>query len=683
MAVRTRQEDASVSVLDVNRGETLTLSREDFENAAAGPRDDRDDTYASIQSGLLGEDEAFGRATVRRLVVDGPEGSRVVVPAGAATADGVLEARGGVHIECHDPLQEVLLHDRATLEAPEGLRRLRALDESRADVDLTHAPDGYAVLLADEAEGVFKGDAAGGNELVNEALKGYPDYMGYDRPDQRVTGARGRVVGMDDADIVATDVPCVRLGSRFDDTPEDDPRLAQPTGAAFGRTGMILDGRAVADLYGASTAAVYGDAMAKAHGGTKAVAHQSGAVVPGDATGPFAEPFSRNAAKGSPDAPSDHTSADASDVRLLGYAAQDPTGRFRLSDPDAVLSPWPEEGDIEVPATRDESPIGKDDACEVIDGVMTLRQNDVTLSREDFEKAPLVHRNDDGTGPLVHGLTVRGPYDSKVTIPDGEAGDDCLLNVEGGVAVECLDPYLETVVSGFATLHAPDGMYDLTALQNSSVFIDQAHVADGYAVLVADHATGVIDGGMREDSDLMERAREGDFGPFPSGQVVGLGGHAGIVATDVPSVHLWQGARGAAFGHTGVVLEQDSRADLYGRATAVARGSSQVRMQDDAKVLAMDDASVSAGDGLALHGASPWFDRSAASEYPRIRHHAPDTANVHLSGDASLDAGSFAAAASEAGAEDAAPARRRPSTAARIMAEAPAGADGPQDEPSR
>ena len=223
-------------------------------------------------------------------------------------------------------------------------------------------------------------------------------------------------------------------------------------------------------------------------------------------------------------------------------------------------------------------------------------------------------------------------------------------------------------------------MYDLTALQNSVIFIDQAHVADGYAVLVADHATGVVDGGMREDGDLMERAREGDFGPFPSGQVVGLGRHAGIVATDVPAVHLWQGARGAAFGHTGMVLEQGSQADLYGRATAVARGSSQVRMQDDAKVLAMDGASVSAGDGLALHGASPWFDRSAASEYPRIRHHAPDTANVHLAGGAFLDAGGFSAASE---AEDAVPARRRPSTAARIMAEAPAGADGPQDGLSR
>ena len=680
MAAMTGQEDAPASVLDVDRGETLTLSREDFENAAAGPRDGRDDTYASIQSGLLGEDEAFGRATVRRLVVDGPEGSRVVVPAGAATADGVLEARGGVHVECHDPLQEVLLHDQATLEAPEGLRRLRALDESRADVDLTHAPDGYAVLLANESEGVLKGDAAGGNELVNEALK-YPDYMGDDRPDQRVTGARGRVVGMDDADIVATDVPCVRLGSRFDDTPEDDPRLAQPTGAAFGRTGMILDGRAVADLYGASTAAVYGDAMAKAHAGTKAVAHQSGAVVPGDATGPFAEPFSRNAAKGSPDAPSDHTSADASDVRLLGHAAQDPTGRFRLSDPDAVPSPWPEADDIEIPREMDDSPVGAGDAGKVIDGFMTLRKgDDVSLKQEDFENAPLVRRYDDGTGPLVHELTVRGPWGSRVTVPADAAGDDCILNIEGGVEAECRDPYLETIVSGFATLNAPDGMYDLTALQNSVIFIDQAHVADGYAVLVADHATGVVDGGMREDGDLMERAREGDFGPFPSGQVVGLGRHAGIVATDVPAVHLWQGARGAAFGHTGMVLEQGSQADLYGRATAVARGSSQVRMQDDAKVLAMDGASVSAGDGLALHGASPWFDRSAASEYPRIRHHAPDTANVHLAGGAFLDAGGFSAASE---AEDAVPARRRPSTAARIMAEAPAGADGPQDGLSR
>ena len=684
MAVRTRQDGTSADVLDVGEGETLTLSREDFEHAATAPRNEEDDTDAAIHGGLLGEDDAFGSAPVHRLTVNGPKGARVVIPEGAAIADGVLEARGGLLVECRDPLQEAVLHDDTMLGAPAGMRRLRALDRSRASVDLTHAPDGYAVLLADDASGLFEGGAHLHNGLVNEALKGDPDATGGRRPDPRSNDARGRVVGIDNADIVAANVPCVQLGSASDANPDDS--TPHPAGAAFGNTGMILDGHAWADLYDNSTAAVYGEATATVRDDAKAVARESGRVAPGDDPSLEGRAASRWIPEGWIESRR-RVRPYPGHVRLLGPWTGDPTGRFPRTDRDAVLGPWPEDDDIEIPEEKDDSPVGAEDAGKVIDGFMTLRRgDDVSLEPGDFEKAPLVRRYDDGTGPLVHELTVRGPYGSRVTVPGDAAGDDCILNVEGGVEAECHDPYLPAVVSGFATLRAPEGMYDLTALESSAVFIDQSRVADGYAVLVADHAAGVVDGGMREDSDLMERAREGEFGPFPSGQVVGLGAHAAIVADDVPAVHLWQGARGAAFGHTGMVLEQGSQADLYGRSTAVARDSSKARLQDDARVLAMDGAAVSAGDGPALSGVSAWFDRAVRDGYPRTPHHAPAAGNVHLSGEASLDTAGFRPADpadGEASGKRSSPARHWPSTAMRIMAEAPRQAGGPQDGLSR
>lgn len=290
-----------------------------------------------------------------------------------------------------------------------------------------------------------------------------------------------------------------------------------------------------------------------------------------------------------------------------------------------------------------------------VDGAVAVGADEsIMLAREDFEAAG---------GRLV----VHGEEGARAVVHEGAARPGDMLIASGALRLECDDPHLALGVDDKARAVVSRASSVLT-LGHSEADVSYAWSGKAFPVTADDYSLCTVRGDGRLNSVT----------------VTGTG-HATVVAHDVPDLRLDGKANGAVFGDTKVRMSGASQADLYDRSSAVMHHEALANVMDDARAEAYDDAIVTPGQDPAVQEPMAGYENIPEEILRRGAHHAPDPANVRLMGDADDPTGTFGAAGEIAAQRRTAEARevRRASTAARVLSEAPGGADGPQDEPAR
>lgn len=299
--------------LRLDEGETVTLTREDFD---AG-REVRPEDYAD---GFWSR-RAADRRSVHLLVVHGPRSARVVVRPCTARRDDALVVDGDLTLECADTAPKVVIegHVHAQVDAT---CEFAACDESLAVFDLRGATADCRILVTNRARAVFMGAPGPVRPCDRALLRDSDPGPGYLRDlvrdpylgDPYFGDVHPCVTAAEDAVAVGVDAPCIILEGRA-------------SGAAFGNTGMILYDSARADLYDRSVAYLHNWARASVMDDARVQAFNFAEVTPGE------DPLLREPAAGYDSIPAwlclrgDHRQADPGNIRLSGDAS-DPTGVF-------------------------------------------------------------------------------------------------------------------------------------------------------------------------------------------------------------------------------------------------------------------------------------------------------------------------------------------------------------------
>ena len=290
-----------------------------------------------------------------------------------------------------------------------------------------------------------------------------------------------------------------------------------------------------------------------------------------------------------------------------------------------------------------------------VDGVIIVGPDEsLMLTRDDFRTA-------DGR------LVVHGEEGSRAVVQEGAARPGDMLIAAGALRLECDDPRLGLAVVDKVRAVVKRAS-SVLALGHSEADVDYALSRRAFPVTADDYSLCTVRGDGRLNSV----------------RVTGTG-HATVVAKDVPDLRLDGKANGAVFGDTKALMSGASQADLYDRSSAVLHHEALANVMDDARAEAYDDAIVTPGQDPAVQEPMAGYGNVPEEILRHGAHHAPDPANVRLMGDADDPTGTFGAAGEIAAQRRTAEAREvhKASTAARVLSEAPAGADGPQDEPAR